>query len=103
MIAYKLVRRMADGKLSSLFVNKTARLPLNTWMRAENHAQSASNAGLANRPGWHCTSEPKADHLTMKGRVWVKVEIAEIQAFPRPEYQGGTWLIAEYMRILEIL
>jgi len=101
MIAYKLVRKMADGRLSSLFVNKQARLPLNVWLRAENHVQLASNAGLANRPGWHCTREPKADHLSMEGRVWVKVELKGVEEFPRPVNQGGTWLIAEYMRIIK--
>ena len=35
MIAYKLIRKMKDGSLSPLFINKKSRIPLNTWLEAE--------------------------------------------------------------------
>ena len=37
MKAYKLVRKMKDGQLASLFINKTERRPLNVWMNAKLH------------------------------------------------------------------
>ena len=40
MIAYKLVRQMGDGTLSSLFINKKERLPIGEWMISENHPTS---------------------------------------------------------------
>lgn len=95
MKAYKLVRKMKDGSLSSLFINKTKRLPIGIWMKAEEH----NTKGFAFRPGWHCTLKPEAPHLSPKGRVWVEVEVDDFTYEKRPESQGGTWLLAKAMRI----
>lgn len=97
MIAYKLVRKMKDGSLSPLFINKKVRLPSNEWMEAESHPTK----GFAFRQGWHCTLTPSAPHLSTKNRVWIKVEIEDFEYYDRPESQGGTWVLAQKMKILE--
>lgn len=99
MIAHKLVRQMKDGTLSSLFIGKKNRLPIGQWLQAE----SLPTKGFALRPGWHCTREPIAPHLSTKDRVWVKVEIEDYTEFLRPENQGGLWFLAKRMRILEVI
>ena len=99
MLAYKLVRKMKDGSLASLFINKKARLPLNEWLQCEDH----KTKGYKHRPGWHCTLEPIAPHLSTKNRVWVKVKIMNYSYETRPKSQGGIWVLAEEMKILEIL
>jgi hypothetical protein len=98
MIAYKLCRLLKDGNITPLFINKTKRLPLNTWLDAENHPTK----GYAHRPYWHCTSEMIAPHLSKKNRVWVKVEMKNFKDFNRPEHQGGKWFLAESIKIIEI-
>ena len=90
---------MRDGSLSPLFINKKSRLPMNYWMQAESHKTN----GFAFRKGWHCTLRPIAPHLSEKNRVWVKVEIANYATYKRPESQGGTWVLAQQMKILEII
>lgn len=97
MIAYKLVRKLKDGSLSSLFINKKKRLPINEWMIAEDYKTS----GYAHRPGWHCTFTPHAPHLSTKDRVWVRVKIRNYETFNRPKSQGGRWLLAQEMKIIE--
>tara|TARA_R100000773_G_C4156755_1_gene76393 strand:- start:328 stop:627 length:300 start_codon:yes stop_codon:yes gene_type:complete len=97
MKAYKLVRKMKDGSLSSLFINRKNRLPLDVWMEAQEH----KTKGFAFRPGWHCTLKPEAPHLSPKGRVWVEVEVDDFTYEKRPESQGGTWLLAKAMRIIK--
>lgn len=99
MIAYKLFRVLKDGTISTLFINKKSRLKLNEWMQAESHLTK----GFAFRPGWHCTKEPIAPHLSTNGRAWYKVEIENYSTFNRPESQGGTWLLANDLKILEKL
>lgn len=104
MIAYKLVRKMSDGTLASLFIDKTTRLPIGEWLEAEVHPTK----GFALRPGWHCTLKPCAPHLAMNPvsgppRVWVKVEIEDYEFFTRPAAQGGRWALAQRMRILEVI
>jgi hypothetical protein len=100
MKAYKLVRLMKDGTLASLFINKTIRLPLNEWMKAEKNHQTD---GYKYRPFWHCTSNPNAPHLSEKGRVWVEVEMEEFTEMDRPEHQGGKWYLAEKIKLKKIL
>jgi hypothetical protein len=90
---------MKDGTLSSLFIGKKNRLPIGQWLQAE----SLPTKGFALRPGWHCTREPIAPHLSTKDRVWVKVEIEDYTEFLRPENQGGLWFLAKRMRILEVI
>jgi len=96
MIAYKLVRKRKDGSLGSLFINRKAKLPIGDWMLAEDHPTK----GYAHRPGWHCTFNPEAPHLSLKGRTWVQVEVADFEVFSRPANQGGKWILAKWMKIL---
>lgn len=95
MKVWKLFRLKKNGQITPLFINKTKELPFDVWLPAEDHPTK----GFAHRPGWHCTSEPKAPHLSTKGRVWLQVEIEDWIAFMRPESQGGLWYLARKMRI----
>lgn len=96
MIAYKLIRKLKDGQLSPLFINKKTRIPIGVWLEAESHP----TPGFAFRKGWHCTLEPKAPHLSTKDRVWVEVEIYDFEYYERPESQGGTWVLAQKMKVI---
>lgn len=97
MIAYKLFRRLKSGEITSLFINKKRRLPMNEWMEAE----IFPTKGFALRPFWHCTSTPNAPHLSMKNRVWLKVEMRDFEEYQRPENQGGMWYLAKKIKIVE--
>ena len=94
---YKLFARRKDGSLGPLFINRRLRIPVGEWMPAENHP----TRGYAVRPGWHVTLEPVAPHLSKKGRVWRRVEVRDYAELKRPAAQGGTWLLAKWMRVLE--
>jgi len=101
-IAYKLFRELKSGEITSLFINKSRRLPYNVWLIADNYPTK----GFAERPGWHCTAKPKAPHLKMElangeKRVWKMVVIENYIEFKRPENQGGLWYLAEDMLILD--
>jgi len=95
MVGYKLLRKRKDGTLGPLFINRGQRIPVGVWLEAESHPTK----GYALRPGWHVTPNPEAPHLSMKGRVWCEVEIADYYEFRRPNAQGGTWYIAKWMRV----
>ena len=97
MIAYKLCRELKTGDVTSLFINKKRRLPFNEWM----HAEFFPTKGFAERPYWHCTSQPVAPHLSLKNRVWVKVEMDDFINFERPQIQGGLWFLAKKIKIIE--
>jgi hypothetical protein len=97
MYAYKLFRLHKDGSLSSLFINRARRLPLGEWMEAE----TIPTKGFEVRTGWHCLPQPHAPHLTLKGRVWRKVEIRDYDIVRRPASQGGMWYLAQHLRILK--
>lgn len=99
MIGYKLIRQRRDGSLGPLFINCRQRIPVNQWLKAK----CIPTKGFAVRPGWHCTLKPIAPHLSTKGRVWCKVEMEGCQLYNRPERQGGTWVLAKRMRVLEVL
>lgn len=99
LTGYKLLRRRADGTLGPIFINRRLRVPLAEWLPAEEHP----TPGYAFRPGWHCTTRPVAPHLTTKGRVWCEVELRDVRTFDRPESQGGTWLLANWMRVIRVL
>lgn len=62
MIAYKLVRKMKNNQIASLFINKKFRFPLNEWLKSECHPTN----GFAIRQGFHCCSEMSAPHLSKK-------------------------------------
>jgi hypothetical protein len=97
MIAYKLVRKMKDGSLAPLFINKKSRIPICEWLEAENHPTK----GFSVRKGWHCTLTPVAPHLSEKGRVWVQVEVEDTELYNRPESQGGMWVLAQRMKVIK--
>jgi len=104
MKAYKLVRKMRDGSLSPLFINKKSRMPLGEWMKAESHPTK----GFAVRNGWHCTLSPIAPHLkenpkNQTTRVWVEVEVEDTELYNRPESQGGVWVLAQRMKLVKEL
>lgn len=100
MKAYKLLRQRKDGSLGPLFINARQRIPIGKWLKAETHHR---RNGFAYRPGWHCTFEPHAPHLSTKGRVWCEVEILDFATYKRPESQGGKWGLAKKMKVKKIL
>lgn len=95
IIGYKLMRKMKDG-YAPLFINKRQRLHTGKQYKAEAHPTK----GYAFRPGWHACVNPRAPHLSDKGRVWVKVALNSVQVMHRPEHQGGEWYLANEMMIL---
>ena len=104
MIAYKLLKKRKDGTIGPLFINAKQRIPVGEWLQAEDHPTK----GFAHRMGWHCTVEKSAPHFVMnpKGglpRVWAKVEVKDYEKYQRPESQGGTWVLAQHMKVLEVL
>lgn len=98
MIAYKLVRQRKDGSIGPLFINRRQRISTGEWLKAE----CVPTKGFAVRKGWHVTARPSAPHLSMKDRVWIKVEIDDYESFQRPRSQGGMWLIAQKMKVLQV-
>lgn len=96
-IAYKLVRKLNNDELSPLFINKKFRFPVGIWLDAESHPTN----GFQYRKGWHCTLKPNAPHLSTKNRIWVEVEIEDFEYYNRPESQGGTWVLAQKMKIIK--
>ena len=94
--AYKLLRIRKDDTLGPLFINRRQRIPLDTWLPAEDHP----TPGYAHRPGWHCTRLPIAPHLSMQGRQWFIVHLRDVTVHHRPEAQGGEWLLAESMKVI---
>ena len=96
MITYKLFRKRKDGTLGSLFINRKEIIPIGEWVGAEEYPTK----GFKVRKGFHVTPTPTAPHLSTKGRVWAKVEIADFTELIKPEYQGGLWYIANKMRVI---
>lgn len=99
MVAYKLMKLRKNGTLGSLFINRKEVYPIGEWLQAENYPTK----GFAERFGWHCTFKPIAPHLSTKGRVWVEVEVENFKEYNRPESQGGTWILADKMKINKII
>ncbi len=96
MMAFKLLRQRRNGTLAPLFINRRQVIPVGEWLQAECHP----TRGFAVRPGWHVTPRPVAPHLSLKGRVWMEVEVDGIRELPRPASQGGTWWLADRMRVV---
>lgn len=94
--AFKVLRLRSNGQLGPLFINRRQVIPVGVWLKAECHPTK----GYALRPGWHVAPTQNAPHLSMEGRVWRQVEVADFEELPRPESQGGTWLIAKWMRVI---
>ena len=104
MRAYKLLRVKKDGNLYPLFIHKTHSTPIGKWLQAECHPTK----GFAVRQGWHCCFIPLAPHLKTKllngeQRVWVECEVEDYETYNRPESQGGTWILAQRMKINRII
>ncbi len=97
IIGYKLMRKRRDGTYGSLFINRKDKLYPDTWLLAESHR----TRGYQFRPGWHLLPKPVAPHLSKKGRVWVRVAALDVETHIRPESQGGKWLLAQQIKILE--
>lgn len=97
--AYKLVRKLKDGSLAPLFINKKLRLIQDEWLEAECHPTK----GFAVRPGFHCCFTPLAPHLSEKDRVWIEVEVEDFETYDRPEAQGSAWILANRMKVLREL
>lgn len=101
MKAYKLLRKLSDGKLYPLFIHKTYETPFDIWMQAECYPTK----GFTIRKGWHCCFKPIAPHLSMKlangeQRVWVECEVEDWESYNRPESQGGSWILAQKMKVV---
>lgn len=96
MKAYKLFRVRKDGSIGPLFINARLRIPMGEWLQAEEHPTK----GFAYRPGWHCTFKPVAPHLSEKGRKWFEIEVEDYTTYARPESQGGSWVLAERMKVV---
>ena len=96
MKGWKLVRKMKNGSIRSLFIHKHIDLPTGEWLQAECYPTK----GFAVRKGWHCCYQPVAPHLGKKGRVWREVEMEDVVKFDRPESQGGAWALAGRIKIL---
>lgn len=97
MLAYKLFRDRRDNTLGPLFINRKQVIELGKWLGA----QFFPTKGFKPRAGWHCTLKPVAPHLTTKGRRWYRVLIDGTETYQRPESQGGTWVLAKRMMVLE--
>jgi hypothetical protein len=97
MIAYKLFRELKNGDISPLFINKRLRLKYDTWYEAECHPTK----GFAVRPGWHASLLKRAPHLSKKNRVWKRVEVEDCELYQRPANQGGVWVLAKRMKVMQ--
>jgi len=95
--AHKLFIVRKDGTLGSLFINRRQRIPIGVWLKAESHPTK----GYKLRPYWHCTVAPSAPHLTMNGREWHKVLIKGVTVMQRSQSQGGTWYLADQLKVLD--
>jgi hypothetical protein len=99
---YKLFRKDRNGNLHPLFINRRQIITPGVWLKAEDHPTN----GYAHRPGWHATTKPEAPHLkeilqTGEKRVWVQVALRGVVEYARPESQGGTWLLADELMVME--
>lgn len=100
MVAYKLFRKLKDGSITSLFINKTQKLPLDVWLNAESYPTK----GYALRPFWHCVDKiENVKHLSIKNRVWAEIEMLDYTTMKRPKNQGGIWYLAKQIKINKII
>jgi len=99
MKAYKLCRQLKNGKITSLFINKTFSIEFGQWIKSESYPTK----GFAIRKGWHCMDKLSAPHLSKKNRVWVEVKIKNFEKFKRPQSQGGLWYLADKIKFIRII
>lgn len=100
MTVYKLFRKAKDGKLYPLFINRKEETVFHEWLKAECYPTK----GFAVRQGWHCCFKPYAPHLKTElangeQRVWVECDAEDCTTYNRPESQGGTWVLAQLLRV----
>ena len=98
---FKLVRLLKNGDIAPLFIDKKVAFKEGEWLQAEYHPTK----GFAERQGFHCCFKPVAPHLSMvlksgERRIWVEVELKDCTTYNRPESQGGSWVLAQQMRII---
>lgn len=98
---YKLFKLRANGTLGPLFINARQVVPVGEWLPAEDHPTK----GFAHRPGWHACLQPVAPHLSEAPksgprRVWMQIEMTGCRFYDRPESQGGTWVLADAIRVI---
>ena len=98
-IAYKLCRKLKNGEIKPLFIDKKKSLEFDVWVDAECHPTK----GFKVRPYWHSTNLPLAPHLTEKGRVWVECIIKDYKLFDRPSSQGGLWYLSKKIKLVREL
>lgn len=115
IIVYKKVRVLKDGKCYPLFIDKTKPFLFNEWMHCEFHPTKGfsprSINGTDEEPigGWHACFYPIAPHIsdelvTGEKRLWIKCAArGRMQKYDRPGSQGGTWVLVEWLKPLEIL
>lgn len=94
--------RYKDGLFHSLFIQKKEGHKKGKWMKAD----CFPTKKFATRKGWHCCPIPFAPHLKMKlangeKRIWVEVKIKNWKKYKVPESHGGTWLLAQEMKIIK--
>ena len=99
MIGYKLFQRRKDGTIGPLFINRTQRILIGIKYPYKKYLTK----GFKFRPGWHVCKQPSAPHLSMKNRVWAKVEFTLMEILERPETQGGTWYLGSTLKVLELM
>ena len=93
---FKLFKVRKNGTLGPLFINKRQVVPVGEWLEAGDYPTK----GYKHRPGWH-TAPEKTSHLSERDRMWYKVKIRDYYRCERPKSQGGYWLIAKEMKVLE--
>lgn len=129
MIAYKLFR-VRDGKLYPLFIGRSKPIPMGVWVEAECIPTKgyAVRPGWHVAPEPEAPHLCKRDGTMAADRRWARVEIPDTDngwqeiaeesptkdlrdrvpeggfyRFPRPAHQGGEWLIAGRMKVIELL
>jgi len=100
MTVFKLMRKKNEN-FYPLFINRKMECKLGKWIDAE----CFPTKGFSIRKGWHCCFYPIAPHLKTElsngeKRVWVFAEIDDWETYDRPESQGGTWILAQKIKII---
>ena len=116
LIVYKKVRLLKDGKCYPLFIDKKKPFLFGEWMKAEYCPTKGflprslgTNEDGTDIGGWHCCFQPIAPHIadnlsSGEKRVWIKCLIkGKRETYDRPESQGGTWILAEWIKPIEII
>lgn len=103
IVVYKLLQ-FRKGILYPLFINKSQETHVGEWLKS----QCIPTKGFAIRQGWHCCKLPIAPHLkeilaSGEKRVWVECLARDYVEYQRPESQGGTWVLADSIKINKIL